>query len=160
MRYVKLSLFNKLLGFLLLCLVCSGAVAVVLIQGQMTDLAYAQMRVLFESDFRNVRAFLQAKAEGLLAAARDLAKDELLKTGLELQVFAQVKTLAESHKTTLGLSEVLVINAQKRLVSRGDVSRDTLDAHVDAALGDKLFGAIKFEGLYQVFCQILFIATD
>jgi cell division protein FtsL len=48
MRYVKLSLFNKLLGFLLLCLVCSGAVAVVLIRGQMTDLAYAQMRVLFE----------------------------------------------------------------------------------------------------------------
>jgi hypothetical protein len=29
MRNFKLSLFNKLLGFLLLCLVCSGAVAVV-----------------------------------------------------------------------------------------------------------------------------------
>jgi hypothetical protein len=33
------SLFNKLLGFLLLCLVCSGVVAVVLIRGQMTQLA-------------------------------------------------------------------------------------------------------------------------
>lgn len=55
MRHFKLSLFNKLLGFLLLCLVCSGAVAVVLIRGQMTHLAYDQMRVLLESDFRNVR---------------------------------------------------------------------------------------------------------
>ena len=43
MRHFKLSLFNKLLGFLLLCLVCSGAVAVVLIRGQMTQLAYTQM---------------------------------------------------------------------------------------------------------------------
>ena len=56
------------------------------------------MRVLFESDFRNVRAFLQAKADGLLAVARDLAKDELLKTGLELQVFDQVKTLPRIAK--------------------------------------------------------------
>jgi cell division protein FtsL len=127
-RHFKLSLFNKLLGFLLLCLVCSGAVAVVLIRGQMTQLAYEQMRVLFESDFRNVRAALQAKADGLLAVARDIAKDELLKTGLELQVFDQVKNLAENRKTTLGLSEVMVINAQKRLVSRGDAHRDTLDA--------------------------------
>jgi hypothetical protein len=50
------SLFNKLLGFLPLCLVCSGAVAMVLIRGEITHLAYAQMRLLFESDFRNVRA--------------------------------------------------------------------------------------------------------
>ena len=74
MGHVKLSLFNKLLGFLLLCLVCSGAMAVVLIRRQMTHLTYEQMRVLFESDFRNVRAFLQEKADGLLAVARDLAK--------------------------------------------------------------------------------------
>ena len=74
MGHVKLSLFNKLLGFLLLCLVCSGAMAVVLIRGQITHLTYEQMRVLFESDFRNVRAFLQGKADGLLAVARDLAK--------------------------------------------------------------------------------------
>ena len=93
--------------------------AVVLIREQITHLAYEQMRVLFESDFRNVRAFLQAKADGLLAVARDLAKDELLKTGLELQVFDQVKNLTKNRKTTLGLSEVMVINAQKRLVSRG-----------------------------------------
>ena len=58
------SLFNKLLGFLLLCLVCSGVVAVVLIRGQMTQLAYEQMRLLFESDFRNVRTFLQGKRTG------------------------------------------------------------------------------------------------
>ena len=64
MRRFKLSLFNKLLGFLLLCLVCSGAVAVVLIRGQITSLAYDQMRVLFESDFRNVRAFLRGKRTG------------------------------------------------------------------------------------------------
>ena len=119
------SLFNKLLGFLLLCLVCSGVVAVVLIRGQMTQLAYTQMRLLFESDFRNVRTFLQGKADWLLAVARDLAKDELLKTGLELEVFDQVRNIAESRKTTLGLSEVMVINAQKRLVSRGDARRDT-----------------------------------
>src|SRR2546427_9069556 len=91
MRHFNLSLFNKLLGFLLLCLVCSGAVAVVLIRGQMTQLAYTQMRLLFESDFRNVRTFLQGKADWLLAVTRDLAKDELLKTGLELDVFDQVK---------------------------------------------------------------------
>ena len=60
------SLFNKLLGFLLLCLVCSGIVAVVLIRGQMTQLAYTQMRLLFESDFRNVRTFLQGKQTGSL----------------------------------------------------------------------------------------------
>jgi methyl-accepting chemotaxis protein len=153
LRRFKLSLFNKLLGFLLLCLVCSGVVAVVLIRGQITHLAYDQMRVLFESDFRNVRAFLQAKADGLLAVARDLAKDELLKTGLELQVFDQVKNLTENRKTTLGLSEVMVINAQKRLVSRGDARRDTLDATVDAALADKAFGSIEFGGRYQVFGQ-------
>ena len=99
---------------------CSGAVAVVLIRGQITHLAYEQMRVLFESDFRNVRAALRAKADGLQAVAHDIAKDELLKTGLELQVFDQVKNLAESRKAALGLSEVMVINAQKRLVSRGD----------------------------------------
>jgi hypothetical protein len=102
----QLNLFNKLLGFLLLFLVCSGAMAVVLIRGQMTHLAYDQMRVLFASDFRNVQAFLQAKADGLLAVARDLAKDELLRTGLELEVFGQVKNLAENRKATLGLSEV------------------------------------------------------
>ena len=158
MRPFKLSLFNKLLGFLLLCLVCSGAVAVMLIRGQITHLAHEQMRVLFESDLRNVRAFLQAKADGLLAVARDLAKDELLKTGLELQVYDQVKNLAESRKTTLGLSEVMVINAQKRLVSRGDARRDILDAQVDAALGNKMFGAIEFAGLHQVFAQIVLAA--
>ena len=138
------SLFNKLLGFLLLCLVCSGIVAVVLIQRQMTQLAYTQMRLLFESDFRNVRTFLQGKADWLLAVARDLAKDELLKTGLELEVFDQVKNIAESRKTTLGLSEVMVINAHKRLVSRGDARRDLLDPQVDAALMDKAFGGIEF----------------
>jgi methyl-accepting chemotaxis protein WspA len=160
MGHFKLSLFNKLLGFLLLCLVCSGAVAVVLIRGQMSDLAYEQMRVLFESDFRNIRAFLRARTGGLVAVARDLAKDELLRTGLELQVFDQVKTLAESHKTTLGLSELLVINAQKRIVSRGDASRDILDPHVDAALADKVFGVIKFGGLYQMFGQIVLATAD
>ncbi len=160
MRHFKLSLFNKLLGFLLLCLVCSGAVAVVLIRGQMTDLAYAQMRVLFESDFRNVRAFLQAKAEGLLAVARDLTKDELLKSALELQVFDQVKTVAASQKTVWGLSEVMVINAQKRIVSRGDASRDTLDPNVDAALADKAFGTITYGGLDQVFGQTTLSTPD
>jgi methyl-accepting chemotaxis protein len=159
-RHVKLSLFNKLLGFLLLCLVCSGAVAVVLIRGQITHLAYEQMRVLFESDFRNVRAALRAKADGLVAVARDLAKDELLKTGLELQVFDQVKNLAENRKATLGLSEVMVINAQKRLVSRGDARRDTLDPNVDAALGYKVFGVIQFGGLYQMFGQITLASAD
>src|SRR5712691_96859 len=89
MRNFKLSLFNKLLAFLLLCLVCSCVVAVVLIRWQMTDLAYAQMRVLFESDVRNIRAFLRAKADGVLGVARDLAKDELLKTGLEVEIFDQ-----------------------------------------------------------------------
>ena len=160
MRNFKLGLFNKLLGFLLLCLVCSGAVAVVLIHWQMTDLAYTQLRALFESDVRNVRAFLQGKGAWLLAAARDLAKDELLKTGFELEVFDQVKNLAERHKSTLGLSEVMVINAQKRLVSRGDASRDALDALVDAALADKAFGAIQFGGLYQLFGQTTLSTPD
>ena len=159
MRNFKLGLFNKLLGFLLLCLLCSGAVAVVLIHWQMTDLAYTQLRALFESDVRNVRAFLQGKGAWLLAAARDLAKDELLKTGFELEVFDQVKNLAERHKTTLGLSEVMVINAQNRLVSRGDASRDALDAHVDAALADKAFGAIQFGGLYSAVRAIHAIDT-
>ena len=154
------SLFNKLLGFLLLCLVCSGAVAVVLIRGQMTALAYDQMRVLFESDFRNVRAFLQAKADGLLAVGRDLRKDELLKSALELQVFDQVKTTAESQKAAWGLSEVMVINAQKRLVSRGDASRDTLDPNVDAALADKPFGTIAYGGLDQMFGQTTLSTPD
>ena len=153
MRNFKLGLFNKLLGFLLLCLVCSGAVAVVLIHWQMTDLAYTQLRALFESDVRNVREFLQGKGAWLLAAARDLAKDEL-------EVFDQVKNLAERHKTTLGLSEVMVINAQNRLVSRGDASRDALDALVDAALADKAFGAIQFGGLYQLFGQTTLSTPD
>ena len=154
------SLFNKLLGFLLLCLVCSGVVAVVLIRGQMTQLAYTQMRLLFESDFRNVRTFLQGKADWLLAVAHDLAKDELLKTGLELEVFDQVRNIAESRKTTLGLSEVMVINAQKRLVSRGDARRDMLDPQVDAALADKAFGGIEFGGRYQVFGQTTLTTPD
>ena len=47
----------------------------------------------------------------------------------------------------------MVINAQKRLVSRGDARRDTLDAAVDAALADKAFGSIEFGGRYQVFGQ-------
>jgi hypothetical protein len=126
----------------------------------MTHLAYDQMRELFESDFRNVRAFLQAKADALLAVARDLAKDELLKTGLELQVFDQVKNLAENRQTTLGLSEVMVINAQKRLVSRGDARRDILDANVDAALADKSLGGIEFGGRYQVFGQTTLATPD
>src|SRR5262245_10307645 len=154
------SLFNKLLGLLLLCLVCSGIVAVVLIRGQLTDLAYGQMRLLFESDFRNVRAFLQGKADWLLAVTRELTKDELLKSALELQVFDQVKTTAESRKNTLGLSEVMVINAQKRLVSRGDASRDTLDPNVDAALADKPFGTITFGGLDQMFGQTTLATSD
>ena len=154
------SLFNKLLGFLLVCLVCSGAVAVVLIRGQMTQLAYTQMRLLFESDFRNVRTFLQGKADWLLAVAHDLAKDELLKTGLELEVFDQVRNIAESRKTALGLSEVLVINPQKRLVSRGDARRDMLDPQIDAALADKEFGGIEFGGRYQVFGQTTLFTPD
>ena len=154
------SLFNKLLGFLLLCLVCSGVVAVVLIRGQMTQLAYEQMRLLFESDFRNVRTFLQGKADWLLAVARDLAKDELLKTGLELEVFDQVRNIAESRKTALGLSEVMVINAQKRLVSRGDARRDMLDPQVDADLVDRAFGGIEFGGRYQVFGQTTLSTPD
>jgi putative methionine-R-sulfoxide reductase with GAF domain len=154
------SLFNKLLGFLLLCLVCSGGIAVVLIRGQMTQLAYTQMRLLFESDFRNMRTFLQGKADWLLAVAHDLAKDELLKTGLELEVFDQVRNIAESRKTALGLSEVLVINAQKRLVSRGDARRDMLDPQVDAALADKAFGGIEFGGRYQVFGQTALTTPD
>jgi methyl-accepting chemotaxis protein len=160
MGHVKLSLFNKLLGFLLLCLVCSGAVAVVLIRGQITHLAYAQMRLLFESDVRNVQAFLQGKADGLLAVARDLATDGLLKSALELRVFSQVKNLAESRKTTLGLSEVMVIDAQKHLVNGGDARRDTLDAYVDAALADKAFGVIEFGGLYQLFGQTTLSTPD
>ena len=154
------SLFNKLLGFLLLCLVCSGVVAVVLIRGQMTQLAYEQMRLLFESDFRNVRTFLQGKADWLLAVAHDLAKDELLKTGLELEVFDQVRNIAESRKTALGLSEVMVINAQKRLVSRGDARRDMLDPQVDADLVDRAFGGIEFGGRYQVFGQTTLSTPD
>src|SRR5262249_5016541 len=154
------SLFNKLLGFLLLCLLCSGAVAVVLIRGQVTDLAYGQMRMLFESDFRNVRAFLQAKGDRLLAVAGALAKDELLKSSLELQAFDRVKTVAEGQKAAWGLSEVMVINAQKRLVSRGDASRDTLDPNVDAALADKPFGTITFGGLDQLFGQIRLSTPD
>jgi hypothetical protein len=160
MRNFRLGLFNKLLGFLLLSLVCSGAVAVVLIHWQMTELAYTQLRALFESDIRNLRSFLQAKEAWLLAATRDLAKDELLKTGLELQVFDQVKNIAESQKAPLGLSEVMVINAQRRLVSRGDASRDTLDPKVDAALADKAFGAIQFGGLYQLFGQTALSTSD
>ena len=154
------SLFNKLLGFLLLCLVCSGVVAVVLIRGQMTQLAYTQMHLLFESDFRNMRTFLQGKADWLLAVARDLAKDELLKTGLELEVFDQVRNVAEGRKTTLGLSEIMVINAQKRLVSRGDARRELLDPQVDAALADKASGGIEFGGRYQMFGQTALAAPD
>jgi methyl-accepting chemotaxis protein len=160
MRNFKLSLFNKLLGFLLLCLVCSGAVAVMLIHWQMTDLAYTQLRVLFESDVRNLRGFLQGKGAWLQAAARDLAKEELLKTSLELEVFDQVKNLAERHKATLGLSEVMVINAQKRLVSRGDASRDTLAPDVDAALADKALGAIQFGDVEQLFGQTALTSPD
>src|SRR5262249_9086570 len=129
-------------------------------RGQLTDLAYGQMRILFESDFRNVRAFLQAKGDRLLAVARDLTKDELLKSALELQVFDQVKTTAESQKAAWGLSQVMVINAQKRLVSRGDASRDSLDPDVDAALGDKTFGTITFGGLDQMFGQIALSTPD
>jgi methyl-accepting chemotaxis protein len=126
----------------------------------MTDLAYTQLRALFESDVRNLRAFLQGKGAWLQAAARDLAKDELLKTGLELQVFDQVRNLAERHKTTLGLSEVMVINAQNRLVSRGDASRDALDPNADAALADKAFGAIVFGGFDQLFGQSTLSTPD
>jgi hypothetical protein len=132
----------------------------VLIQRQMTDLAYTQTRALFESDVRNLRSFLQAKEAWLLAATRDLAKDELLKTGLELEVFDQVKNIAERQKATLGLSEVMVINAQKRLVSRGDASRDTLAPNVDAALADKAFGAIQFADLDHLFGQTALSTPD
>jgi hypothetical protein len=154
------SLFNKLLGFLLLCLICSGAVAVVLIRGQLTHLAYAQMHVRFEGDFRTVRSFLQGKADGLLAAARDIARGELLKTSLELEVFDQVKNLVASYKTALGLGEVLVINAQKRLVSSGDTRHDVLDAKVDATLANTAFGSIEFGGVYQVFGQTTLFTPD
>ena len=92
--------------------------------------------------------------------ARDLAKDELLKTGLELEVFDQVRNIAESRKTALGLSEVMVINAQKRLVSRGDARRDMLDPQVDADLVDRAFGGIEFGGRYQVFGQTTLSTPD
>src|SRR5262249_59355245 len=98
MGHVKLSLFGKLFGFLLLCLVCSGVVAVVLIRGQMTQLAYAQMRTLFESGLRNIRAFLQGKAGWLLAVAQDPAKKELLKTGVDPGAFDQVEKNAEGRQ--------------------------------------------------------------
>jgi hypothetical protein len=118
------------------------------------------MRLLFESDFRNVPAFLQGKADWLLAVAHDLAKDELLKTGLELEVFDQVRNIAESRKTAPGLGEVLVINVQKRLVSRGDARRDILDPQIDAVLADKDFGGIEFRGRYQVFGQTRLFTPD
>ena len=60
---VASTLSRRALGVLLLCLVCSGAVVMGLIRGQMVHLAYAQMRVLFESDLRNLRTFLQGQAD-------------------------------------------------------------------------------------------------
>ena len=155
------SLFNKLLGFLLLCLVCSGVVAVVLIRGQMTQLAYTQMRLLFESDFRNVRTFLQGKADWLLAVAHDLAKDELLKTGLELEVFDQVRNIAESRKTALGLSEV---HGDQRLRSASSVGAmravTCLTRRSTPPWPTRTFGGIEFGGRYQVFGQTTLFTPD
>ena len=74
--------------------------------------------------------------------------------------FDQVRNIAESRKTTLSLSEVMVINAQKRLVSRGDARRDSLDASIAAALADKAFGGIEFGGRYQVFGQTALTTPD
>ena len=54
----------------------------------------------------------------------------------------------------------MVINAQKRLVSRGDARRDILDPNVDAALADKAFGSIEFGGIYQVFGQTTLSTPD
>ena len=71
-----------------------------------------------------------------------------------------MRNIAESRKTALGLSEVLVINAQKRLVSRGDARRDMLDPQVDADLGDREFGGIEFGGRYQVFGQTTLSTPD
>jgi methyl-accepting chemotaxis protein len=54
----------------------------------------------------------------------------------------------------------MVINAQKRLVSRGDASRDILNSQIDAALADKAFGGIELGGRYQMFGQTTLSTPD
>lgn len=57
--FTSANLFNKLLGFILLCLVCSGGLAAWFITQQMTHLVYTQTQVALKSDARNVNVFLQ-----------------------------------------------------------------------------------------------------
>ena len=68
-RFNITSLFYKLPGFLLLCLVCSGALAAWLITRQMIQLVYTQTQVMFESDARNLSLFLKQEQNRLHDAA-------------------------------------------------------------------------------------------
>ncbi|MDH3601046.1 MAG: SpoIIE family protein phosphatase [Candidatus Tectomicrobia bacterium] len=145
--FTSANLFNKLLGFIVLCLVCSGGLAAWLITQQMTHLVYTQTQVTLKSDARNVNVFLQQQKDWLETATADVATDETLVIAIELDVVEEVQNFAKDYQKLLDAREVVVANAQGQIMSRGYESRDRLD---DSILG-KSFGVIEDAGQYQMF---------
>jgi signal transduction histidine kinase len=154
--FASTNLFNKLLGFLLLCLVCSGGLAAWLITRHMTHLVYTQTQVVFEGDVRNLNAFLQQEQQRLLADATNLAHDDSLLVAVALDVVEEVQNITRDYQTLLEVHEVIVTNPQGQIISRGYDVHDRLDARL---LGTA-FGAIAMAGQYYMFAQVPLPASE
>jgi class 3 adenylate cyclase len=119
-RYLNaLSLFHKLLGFLILCLTFAGLLAAWLVTQQMSDLVYSQAYSVFENDRRQLNISLREHQSWLRESAMDIGRDEALVTAVELEVVEEIQNITKSFQTALGVDDVLVVDRQGRILSRG-----------------------------------------
>ncbi len=118
-RLSALSLFRKLLGFLILCLSCGGLMAAWLVTQQMSDLVYSQAYSVFKIDRHQLNISLREHQSWLRSSALELGRDEDLATAVELEVVEEIQTITKSFQTVLDVDDVLVVDAKGRVLSRG-----------------------------------------
>jgi class 3 adenylate cyclase/putative methionine-R-sulfoxide reductase with GAF domain len=144
-----LSLFHKLLGFLILCLTCGGLLVAWLVTQQMSGLVYDQALSVFKNDRRQLNISLREHQTWLRQSALEISRDEGLTTAVELEVVEEIQKITNSFQTDLGLDDVLVVDRQRRVLSRGYDNIQKLAAewlvHSE--------GVINKGGLYQIFSR-------
>jgi HAMP domain-containing protein len=149
-RYLNsLSLFHKLLGFLILCLTCGGLLAAWLATQQMSGLVYDQAFSVFENDRRQLNISLREHRSWLRESALDIGRDEALVTAVELEVVEEIQNITKSFQAVLGVDDVLVVDRQGRILSRGydNIQKLSPEWLVDSK------GVVNEGGFYKIFSR-------
>ena len=115
----SLSLFHKLLGFLILCLTSGGLLAAWLVTQQMSGLVYDQALSVFENDRRQLNIALREHQSWLRESALDIGRDEGLVTAVEIEVVEEIQNITTNFRTMLGVDDILVVDTQNQVISRG-----------------------------------------